>query len=126
MESHGGWVDALSQFWTLAFHFCASVTQFDIRNMVVQHGHWFYLITFLWTFVEGETFVIFAGTFAAQGLSSVRLLQEQYPAALAGSKRSAEESHAIGNQNLEAYSGPAMTSSTPAKCFCMAGCGTIH
>jgi membrane protein DedA with SNARE-associated domain len=68
MESHGGWVDALSQFWTLAFHFCASVTQFDIRNMVVQHGHWFYLITFLWTFVEGETFVIFAGTFAAQGL----------------------------------------------------------
>jgi membrane protein DedA with SNARE-associated domain len=68
MESHGGWVDALSQFWTLAFHFCASVTQFDIRNMVVQHGRWFYLITFLWTFVEGETFVIFAGTFAAQGL----------------------------------------------------------
>jgi membrane protein DedA with SNARE-associated domain len=68
MESHGGWVDALSQFWTLAFHFCASVSQFDIRNMVVQHGHWFYLITFLWTFVEGETFVIFAGTFAAQGL----------------------------------------------------------
>jgi membrane protein DedA with SNARE-associated domain len=68
MESHGGWVDALSQCWTLAFHFCASVTQFDIRNMVVQHGHWFYLITFLWTFVEGETFVIFAGTFAAQGL----------------------------------------------------------
>jgi membrane protein DedA with SNARE-associated domain len=68
MESHGGWVDALSQFWTIAFHFCASVSQFDIRNMVVQHGHWFYLITFLWTFVEGETFVIFAGTFAAQGL----------------------------------------------------------
>ncbi|HEX3500737.1 MAG TPA: DedA family protein [Stellaceae bacterium] len=68
MESHGGWVDALSQFWALGSHFCASVTQFDIRNMVVRHGHWFYLITFLWTFVEGETFVIFAGTFAAQGL----------------------------------------------------------
>jgi membrane protein DedA with SNARE-associated domain len=74
MESHGGWVEALSQFWTFAFHFCASVTQFDIRNMVVQHGQWFYLITFLWTFVEGETFVIFAGTFAAQGLLDPFLL----------------------------------------------------
>jgi membrane protein DedA with SNARE-associated domain len=74
MESHGGWVDALSQFGTLAFHFCASVSQFDIRHMVVQHGHWFYLITFLWTFVEGETFVIFAATFAAQGLLDPFLL----------------------------------------------------
>lgn len=74
MESHGGWVDALSQFGTLAFHFCASVSQFDIRHMVVQHGHWFYLITFLWTFVEGETFVIFAATFAAQGLLDPLLL----------------------------------------------------
>jgi membrane protein DedA with SNARE-associated domain len=74
MESHGDWVDALSQFPTLAFHFCASVTQFDIRNMVVQHGHWFYLITFAWTFVEGETFVIFAATFAAQGLLDPLLL----------------------------------------------------
>jgi len=74
MESHGGWVDALSQFGTVAFHFCASVSQFDIRHMVVQHGHWFYLITFLWTFVEGETFVIFAGTFAAQGLLDPVLL----------------------------------------------------
>jgi membrane protein DedA with SNARE-associated domain len=74
MESHGGWVDALSQFPALAFHFCASVTQFDIRNMVVQHGHWFYIITFVWTFVEGETFVIFAATFAAQGLLDPLLL----------------------------------------------------
>jgi membrane protein DedA with SNARE-associated domain len=74
MESHGGWVDAVSQFGALAFHFCASVSQFDIRHMVVQHGHWFYLITFLWTFVEGETFVIFAGTFAAQGLLDPFLL----------------------------------------------------
>src|SRR5260370_17436274 len=42
--------------------------------MVVQHGQWFYLITFLWTFVEGETFVIFAATFAAQGLLDPFLL----------------------------------------------------
>lgn len=68
MEPQGDWADAFSQVWTVAFHFCATVTQFDIRNMVITHGRWFYLITFLWTFVEGETFVIFAATFAAQGL----------------------------------------------------------
>jgi len=36
--------------------------------MIVDYGTWFYPLTFLWTFVEGETFVIFAGSFAAQGL----------------------------------------------------------
>src|SRR5258708_14311279 len=74
MEAHGDWADAFSQVWTLAFHFCAKAAQFDIRSMVVEHGRWFYLITFLWTFVEGETFVIFAATFAAQGLLDPFLL----------------------------------------------------
>ena len=32
---------------------------------IESNGTWFYLITFFWTFFEGETFVIFAG-FAAQ------------------------------------------------------------
>jgi membrane protein DedA with SNARE-associated domain len=32
---------------------------------IESHGTWFYVITFFWTFLEGETFVIFAG-FAAQ------------------------------------------------------------
>lgn len=36
--------------------------------MVLDYGTWFYPLTFAWTFVEGETFVIFAGSFAAQGL----------------------------------------------------------
>jgi membrane protein DedA with SNARE-associated domain len=58
----------------VAFHFCASALQVDVRRLIVEHGHWFYLITFLWTFVEGETFVIFAATFAAQGLLDPFLL----------------------------------------------------
>jgi membrane protein DedA with SNARE-associated domain len=68
MELGGDWVDAISNFWTAAFHFCASVSTFGIRRMIIEHGPWFYLITFAWTFVEGETFVIFAASFAAQGL----------------------------------------------------------
>jgi membrane protein DedA with SNARE-associated domain len=68
MELGGDWVDAIANFWTAAFHACASVSTFGIRRMIIEHGPWFYLITFGWTFVEGETFVIFAASFAAQGL----------------------------------------------------------
>ena len=74
MEAHGDLTDAFYQLGAIAFNFCASVTQVDIRRLVVEHGRLFYLITFLWTFVEGETFVIFAGTFAAQGLLDPLLL----------------------------------------------------
>jgi membrane protein DedA with SNARE-associated domain len=68
MELGGDWVDSIANFWTAAFHFCASVSTIGIRRMIIEHGPWFYLITFAWTFVEGETFVIFAASFAAQGL----------------------------------------------------------
>ena len=74
MEAHGDLTDAFFQLWVIAFDFCASVTQVDVRRLVVEHGRLFYLITFLWTFVEGETFVIFAATFAAQGLLDPLLL----------------------------------------------------
>jgi membrane protein DedA with SNARE-associated domain len=40
----------------------------DIRELVLQHGAWFYLIVLAWTFLEGETVVLFAGFAAAQGL----------------------------------------------------------
>ncbi len=40
----------------------------DINLAIAEHGAWFYPITFLWTFLEGETFVIFAGAAAQQGL----------------------------------------------------------
>ena len=42
----------------------------DVPRLIHEYGVWFYLLTFGWTFVEGETFVLVAGFFAAQGLLS--------------------------------------------------------
>ena len=33
----------------------------DISQLIADHGACFYLIAFIWTFLEGETFVLFAG-----------------------------------------------------------------
>jgi membrane protein DedA with SNARE-associated domain len=41
---------------------------------IESHGTWFYVITFLWTFFEGETFVIFAGFAAQLGILDLELL----------------------------------------------------
>lgn len=38
------------------------------NQLIAEHGAWFYLFAFVWTFFEGETIVIFAGFAAAQGL----------------------------------------------------------
>jgi membrane protein DedA with SNARE-associated domain len=46
----------------------------DVRILIEHHGNLFYLITFLWTALEGETFVIFAGLAAQRGLINVWLL----------------------------------------------------
>lgn len=40
----------------------------DIYALIQQYREWFYVITFIWTFLEGETFVIFAGAASSQGL----------------------------------------------------------
>jgi membrane protein DedA with SNARE-associated domain len=40
----------------------------QFNQLIAQHGAWFYLIAFIWTYLEGETIVIFAGFAAAQGL----------------------------------------------------------
>jgi membrane protein DedA with SNARE-associated domain len=40
----------------------------DVNRFILEHGTWTYLIAFVWTFFEGETFVLFAGFAAAQGL----------------------------------------------------------
>jgi membrane protein DedA with SNARE-associated domain len=42
----------------------------DISRLIAENGAWFYLIAFTWTFLEGETIVLFAGFAAAQGLIS--------------------------------------------------------
>jgi membrane protein DedA with SNARE-associated domain len=46
----------------------------DLERFILEHGAWSYLVTFLWTFFEGETFVLLAGFAAAQGLLSAPLL----------------------------------------------------
>jgi membrane protein DedA with SNARE-associated domain len=46
----------------------------DLNQLIAQHGAYFYLIAFVWTFLEGETFVLFAGFAAAQGLVDPVLL----------------------------------------------------
>jgi len=44
------------------------------NQLIAEHGAWFYLIAFVWTFLEGETIVVFAGFAAAQGLLNPILL----------------------------------------------------
>lgn len=46
----------------------------DIGQLIAEYGIWFYFIIFLWTFLEGETVVLFAGFAAAQGLLDPWLL----------------------------------------------------
>ncbi|MDP9128217.1 MAG: DedA family protein [Pseudomonadota bacterium] len=43
----------------------------EIRDLIQQHGDLFYLIVFVWTALEGETFVLFAGFFAQKGMVNV-------------------------------------------------------
>jgi membrane protein DedA with SNARE-associated domain len=45
-----------------------------IHELIHRHGDLFYLITFAWTALEGETFVIFAGLAAQKGALNVWLL----------------------------------------------------
>jgi membrane protein DedA with SNARE-associated domain len=40
----------------------------EIASLIQKYGYLFYGITFIWTFLEGETFVIFAGALAVPGL----------------------------------------------------------
>lgn len=51
-----------------------SWTTLDIMALIKDHGKWFYLVTFIWTFLEGETFVIFAGAASSQKLLDFKLL----------------------------------------------------
>src|SRR5258708_1298363 len=46
----------------------------DINQLIAHNGACFYLIAFVWTFLEGETVIIFAGFAAAQGLVDPMLL----------------------------------------------------
>jgi len=45
-----------------------------VLELIKSYGAWFYVITFIWTFFEGETFVIFAGLAAAHDILRLDLL----------------------------------------------------
>jgi len=46
----------------------------DLNELIAHNGACFYLVAFVWTFLEGETVIIFAGFAAAQGLVDPALL----------------------------------------------------
>ncbi|WP_207478364.1 DedA family protein [Arenibaculum pallidiluteum] len=46
----------------------------EITNWIQEYGSLYYLIVFVWTFLEGETFVIFSGVAAREGLLDLSLL----------------------------------------------------
>src|SRR5438477_2949988 len=46
----------------------------DINQLIAHNGACFYAIAFIWTFLEGETVILFAGFAAAQGLVDPMLL----------------------------------------------------
>jgi membrane protein DedA with SNARE-associated domain len=46
----------------------------DIAETIRAYGEWFYVVTFVWTFLEGETFVLFAGLAARQEILRLDLL----------------------------------------------------
>ncbi len=52
----------------------ASLQHIDVNELIDDLGWLFYLITFVWTYVEGETFVIIAGAAAAVGKLNIYLL----------------------------------------------------
>ncbi len=64
-------VASLIQSW---MDFWQAIGHFDVYQFIELHGYWFYVITFVWTFLEGETFVLFAGAAAAQDILDIRML----------------------------------------------------
>lgn len=46
----------------------------EIRELLSSYGQWFYLIAFMWAFLEGETFLIFAGFAAQRGYLNIEAL----------------------------------------------------
>ena len=46
----------------------------DLNQLIAHHGACLYAVAFAWTFLEGETFIVFAGFAAAQGVIDPLLL----------------------------------------------------
>jgi len=46
----------------------------DILEVIKEYGNYYYAIVFAWTFLEGETFVIFSGVAAREGILELPVL----------------------------------------------------
>jgi len=46
----------------------------EINTLISQYGEWFYLLTFVWAALEGETFLVFAGFAAQRGYLNIEAL----------------------------------------------------
>ncbi len=46
----------------------------EVLSLIQHYREWFYLITFVWTALEGETFVVFAGLAAQRGFLNIWFL----------------------------------------------------
>ncbi len=46
----------------------------SVPDLIHHYGLWFYLLTFVWTALEGETFVLFAAWAAQRGLLNIEAL----------------------------------------------------
>ena len=45
-----------------------------LHDLIARYGAWIYAVAFVWAFFEGETFVLFGGAAAAQGMLDPWLL----------------------------------------------------
>lgn len=52
-------------------HFLDLVRHHNVHDLIREIGYWFYPITFVWTALEGETFVIFAALAAQRGFLNI-------------------------------------------------------
>jgi membrane protein DedA with SNARE-associated domain len=46
----------------------------DVLEVIKEYGNYYYAIVFAWTFLEGETFVIFSGVAAREGILDLPML----------------------------------------------------
>lgn len=60
-------IEDVNRIWFL-------VRQGEILQLISEYDELFYVVTFIWTFLEGETFVIFAGVAAHMGLLQLEML----------------------------------------------------
>jgi membrane protein DedA with SNARE-associated domain len=46
----------------------------DVFELIREYGNLYYAVVFIWTFLEGETFVILSGVAAREGILDITTL----------------------------------------------------